>query len=63
VENKATSDSFVVFLIQELITPFETHQFSFSSLFAKVAIFKYTILGFEWDLDISRLCHFFDWIM
>jgi hypothetical protein len=51
-KNKATSDVFVIFVIQNLVTPFETHWFSVSSLPAMVAIYECTI----WDLGISRSC-------
>ena len=44
VEEKETSDDFVVFAIRNLVTPFHTHFFIVSSLSANVTIYKCTII-------------------
>jgi hypothetical protein len=62
VEDKVTGDV-STFFIPKLIRPFETHWFSFSSLLAKVTIYKRTILSPGWDLRIACLCSLFEWIM
>jgi hypothetical protein len=56
VEDKKTSDVFVVFVIKKLVAPFDTHWFIVGSLPAKVAIYKCAILSPGCDLGISRFC-------